>query len=150
MDSWSSSKDVSMELGVVTVSLGMTKQEVLKRFSSSKYIVVPPSDSADLTMVVDKDSKTSYALRFTGDRLQYADRSWATTYDDALNSTIKALEALADRGGEDCTVSRAPVNKPEISADQIVIKCGMRGVRLMRGKVDQGALYGVDEFIETY
>ena len=148
--SLATSPEESIDLGVVTVSLEMAKQEVLKRFSNAGYIVLSPSDDG-LTTVVDKGSKTAYTVRFVGDRLKYANRSWSSSYDEALSSSIKALYALADHGGELCTVARAPVNSPNISADMVVIRCGKRGVSLMRGTLREGGgTYGVDEFIRAY
>jgi hypothetical protein len=147
--SLATSPEESIDLGGVTVSLGMAKSDVLKRFSASRYTVLSPDDDG-LTMVVDRVAKTSYTVRFVGDRLTYASRSWASSYDEALNSSIKALYALADQGGERCTVARAPLNTPSISGDMVVVRCGVRGVSLMRGTLREGGTYGVDEFIGYY
>ncbi len=140
----------TLELGTVTVSLGMAKQQVLRLFSEASYKVMESTATSSAT-VIDGALKHVYTVQFTGSRLTYADRSWTSTDGEGLDAAIKALGALAQKGAASCSVAHAPVSEPDTTLDRVFVKCGQRGVLMIRGKASGiGDTYDVSEFIGAF
>jgi len=142
-------RETTIELGSVTVSLGMPKQEVLKRLSTAGYKVID-STSTTLVTVLDETLKHVYGVQFVSGQLSYADRSWSHSYADALEAVIKALGSLSDNGATACKLSHSPLSDPDSSTDRIFVKCGQRGVLMYRGKINGIEAYEVEEFIGIF
>ncbi len=137
----------TLDLGSVTVSLGMTRQQTLSLFSGVRYTVLDPT-TTKLMLITDSDYKHTYLVQFTNGRLTYASRSWASTYENGLEDAIKALSALAQKSATLCSVSHEPLSEPDSAADRLFVKCGQRGVLMYKGKVNGlSNMYGVNEFI---
>jgi len=138
----------TLELGVVTLSLGMASQQVLTLFSEGGYKVMGDSTSTYLVPVVDRTVKHTYGLvQFTGGRLTYAERGWTSTTGDNLDAPIKALGALAQKGATSCSITHAPSSQPDSTLDRVFVTCGQRGVRLAIGRFNGIDIYDVAEFI---
>ena len=127
----SSGDRVALDLGSVTVWLGMPQQEVLSKFEAAGYRVQPVNET---TMVL--NGERVYDVKFTAGRLSYADRDWIGRDVKAFDAVIGALGALAQYGGSPCRVSHDPIAEPGHSADRIFISCGKRSVLIIKGKLE--------------
>jgi hypothetical protein len=139
---------VSLELGSVTVWLGMPKTEALLQLQNAGYQVLgQPSEVSK----VPKNGNQFYDFSFKNGMLAYADRNWYSSQTDEMDAVLGAMAALVSEGAEACSISHDPVSKPEESADRIFINCGERPVLLMKSKVnltEKGATFvNVDERI---
>src|ERR1017187_1965595 len=65
---------VSLELGTVTVWLGMDKAAV-KQQVEARGMIFNPSNPTNV-LVVDTQTKRVFTLQFEHDKLVYADRNW--------------------------------------------------------------------------
>lgn len=140
----------TLDLGTVTVSLGMARQHALRLLSEAGYKVLD-STSATSVEVADPTFKHVYTVQFTGQRLTYADRSWLSENIDGLDAAIKALGALAQKGPTSCSISYAPITEPDTATDRVFVKCGQRGVLMFKGKlagIDN--MHEVSEFIGVF
>jgi|NGEPerStandDraft_6_1074524.scaffolds.fasta_scaffold99585_2 hypothetical protein len=129
-------RQITLDLGHVTVWLGMPEQETRKRFSSAGYKVIDaPLTVAPLTVVT--DGVDAYLVRFKQGRLIYASRGWYNSKQgDELDAILGALGALADKAkNADCTVAHDSTKNPDTSYDRIFVWCGDRSVRIGKGKI---------------
>ena len=120
---------VALDLGTVTVWLGMPQQEVLSKFEAASYRVQPVTDT---TVVL--NGERVYIVKFTAGRLSYADRDWMGKDAHSIDAVIGALGALAQYHGSPCELSHDPLAQPELSVDRIFISCGKRSVLIIKGK----------------
>ncbi|HEY5175841.1 MAG TPA: hypothetical protein VII95_09795 [Terriglobales bacterium] len=112
---------VTLDIGSVTVWLGMPKTDVLRKLAGTAYKV---TDLGDWILV---DSYSSvHDLRFRDRKMIYADREWYMSNEtDEAGAVIGALGALAQKSnGSACVVTHDPVAKPTISLDRIFVLCG--------------------------
>jgi hypothetical protein len=121
---------VSLELGSVTVWLGMPETEALSGFQRAGYKVLG-MPSALTKMIV--NDKTAYSVGFKGGRLVYADREWPSSGSGELDAVLRAMAALASHGTTSCSIIHAPISKPDGSLNRIFIDCGERSVLLAKG-----------------
>lgn len=142
---------VGLDIGSVTIYLGMPRDEIIKKCASAGY----------KQFVVDKDTIafqdggdfSPYTVQFRNDQVVYADREWFLAKGDldAFESAIAALGSLADNEKSPlCIISHVLVRKPDRSLDNIVLSCGQRTITLVRGKFndrDAKTFYGVEEQI---
>ncbi len=138
-------KQTALDLGHVTVWLGMPQQEAMKRFSSAGYKV---TEAGSLGVFL-KAADDYYQMRFNQGRLVYAERSWYNSKQgDAFDAVLGALVALAgDAKNQTCTVSHQPVKDPDVTWERIFIFCGDRSVRIGKGRLGGTAGVDVTEFI---
>jgi hypothetical protein len=134
---------VALDIGSVTVYLGMPREDFIKKCATAGY----------KQSIADKDTITlqiggaieSYTVQFRNDRIVYADREWYLTKGDldAFESTIAALGSLADNEKSPlCIVSQVPVHTPDGSSDNIFISCGQRTITLSRVHLNSVAKTG--------
>jgi hypothetical protein len=138
--------EVSLKLGGVTVWLGMSKQEAVKRFSESSYKVI---EAKDLMPVVDQAGNAVGLVTFTSGHLSYAERSWGTCEENCLDSVLAALASIAADGIKRCTLERDTILEPATKTDRVFIICGQRGVLMLKGKIGGQGVADVDEFIRS-
>jgi hypothetical protein len=119
---------VSLELGRVTVWLGMAQTDALLQLQSAGYQVLGTSTDRLI-----KDGKNMYSVSFETGRLIFASRDWYNEETKEIDAVLGALAALASHGSTLCSVQSAPINRPDESADRVFISCGERSVVLMRG-----------------
>ena len=144
--------EVSLKLGGVTVWLGMSKQEAVKRFSESSYKVIEAKDLMSAVVdsaVVDQASNTVGLVTFTSGHLSYAQRSWGTCEENCLDSVLAALASIAADGIKRCTLERDTILEPATKTDRVSIICGQRGVLMLKGKIGGKGVAGVEEFIRS-
>jgi hypothetical protein len=139
--------EVSLKLGGVTVWLGMSKQEAVKRFSESSYKVIEAKDL--MSAVVDQASNAVGLVTFTSGHLSYAQRSWGTCEENCLDSVLAALASIAADGIKRCTLERDTILEPATKTDRVSIICGQRGVLMLKGKIGGKGVAGVEEFIRS-
>ncbi len=122
---------VSLDLGSVTVWLGMQKTDALSAFQLAGYTVTgKPSEE---TMFVVGNS-TTYSVAFKRGRLSFAGREWLTSSSDELDAVLNALAALASHGASSCAIAHQPLSSPDTSVDRVFVDCGERSVLLAKGK----------------
>ena len=143
---------VSLELGTVTVWLGMDKAAVKQQVEANGMIL----DQSNPTnvIVVDAHNSRIFTLQFEHDKLVYADRNWLRDESKALPSVMDALAALIDKGATNCTIAHAPMTSPDSKMNRVFINCGQRGILLTYGSTTLvGQSYtdnAISERIGTY
>jgi hypothetical protein len=136
---------VSLELGSITVWLGMPRQEVINKCASAGFKSIEAPNGIRFV-----SGDTMYTVEFKDDRLTYADREWyfANGELDAFQSTIAALGAIADDNSSlTCTISHQPLNTPEMQINRVFIVCGNRSYLLIDGTMNGKKIHGVTERI---
>lgn len=141
----STGEKVELDLGAVTVWLGMPQQEAFSKFATAGYKVQAASSSDDPTWVLNGDH--AYEVRFSSGRLSFADRSWAGKNVDSIEAVIGALGTLAQHSGSPCDVSHDPIVQPGNSSDRVFVSCGKRSVLIMKGKFNGHEIVDVYERI---
>jgi len=142
---------ISLDLGSVTVWLGMPKRDALDKLSSAGYKVEewgtskgvngPLPDDKRLVVInktsfpVEESWRNVYSVSFTAGHLTYADRSWFDEK-DPLASVVEAFGALTDQGSRACTVTYSPISSPGSSAKRVWVTCGRRSVLILRGEYE--------------
>jgi hypothetical protein len=137
---------VTIELGSVTVWLGMSQSEAMKRFHEAGYLANEP-EPGKVTIILDTSQKYVYTVKFVDGSVVSAGREWPLSGTDELTSIIGALSSLADHEGYSCSVRHFVQNSPELAAERISIKCGKRTVLLSQGKVGSSRFVAATESI---
>ncbi|MDR3674437.1 MAG: hypothetical protein P4N24_03030 [Acidobacteriota bacterium] len=146
------SNRVSLELGTVTVWLGMEKAAVKQQVEARGMNF--DESSPNNVIVADIQAKRVFTLQFVHDKLVYADRNWLHDESMALPSVMDALAALIDQGATNCTIAHAPMTSPDAKMNRVFINCGQRGILLTYGSTTiVGQSYtdnAISERIGTY
>lgn len=126
------SAHVSLEVGTITVWLGMTQEDAAKRFRGAGYQVM----ITDNELLVHSASD-SHVLEFMNGQLVFADREWYTKdKSDGLDAVLGALGALAEKvGNQPCAVIHSPLSSPDSSGNRIFVSCGDRSVMVGKGTI---------------
>lgn len=125
----SQSNRVSLDLGSVTVWLGMPQSDVLLQFQSAGYEVTGKGETRTVSI-----GDSPAMLGFTNGRLKYATREWYASGQDEMEVVIKALTDLASYGGRGCSIVPDRMNNPDGSSDIIFVTCGERSLMFVKGK----------------
>jgi hypothetical protein len=140
----------SLELGSVTVWLGMSKQEVLRRCIVADYMV-SEGDHHSL-MIVDGKKLTEDSRIFDvilkNDRVTFASRNWYSSKAKPFEAVLGALEQLGDRR-TGCLVIHDQDKSPSHALDQVLISCGFRTVRIESGNMNGEPVADVYEQIDS-
>ena len=143
---------VSLELGTVTVWLGMDKAAVKQQVEARGMNY--DDSSPNSVVVADLQAKRVFTLQFEHDKLVYADRNWLRDESNALPSVMDALAALIDKGATNCTIAHEPLSSPDTKMNRVLIDCGNRGILLTYGTHNvAGQSYtdnNISEIIGTY
>jgi hypothetical protein len=135
---------ISLEVGTVTVWLGMTKEEAAKKFSNAGYTVTAFSDG----LLLDRagSAHDAHIIRFKNGRLCYADQEWLTGNNtDPLDAVLGALGALAEKvGDQPCSVIHSPLFSPNATSNRVFISCGQHSVFIAKGTFMGKPFAGVD------
>ena len=124
---------VSLDVGVVSVWLGMPKDQALKKFSEVGYKASPLRK--DGSMFVDMGGHYS-ELIFKSDRLVYAHVDWYQSGRTEVDAVLGALGALADeKKNETCDVTNEPLSSPDMSGSRVLVSCGRRSVLIGKLKI---------------
>jgi hypothetical protein len=139
----------SLELGSVTVWLGMPRQEVVKRCASSGYSVFQgPGDEFEIR---DSEKLTTdshiFRVIFKNDRVTYASRNWYSSKAKPFDAVLGALEQL--EGAHGCIVLHDQDKSPDNTWDRVSITCGLRRVLIETGNASGESLAGVYEQIDS-
>lgn len=134
----------SLDLGSVTVYLGMAKQEAMKKLAAVGHT---PKDLGDKIGV--ETGTGTHILWFKNNRLVFADLEWYTEHTgDGIDAVLGALGALAQKNnGHPCAVLHGPLSDPDVSVDRVFVECGKRSVLISKGKLDGKLLLDVSERI---
>jgi hypothetical protein len=123
---------VSIELGSVTVWLGMSQTDALAQFQSAGYKVLGDGTTARTNV---QDGNHVYSIWFEGGKVICAEREWYSSGVDEMDAVVGALAAIASQGAHSCSVMHDAINEPGQSAERILIDCGQRSVYLAKGKI---------------
>jgi hypothetical protein len=140
----------SLELGSVTVWLGMPKQEVVKRCASASYLLSKgPGDELEIR---DSEKLTAgshiFRVIFKNDQVTYASRNWYSSKASPFDAVLGALEQLGDaRGG--CSVAHDQDKTPGSAFDRVVVTCGFRRVLIESGNTNGISVANVYEQIDS-
>jgi hypothetical protein len=121
---------LSLEVGTVTVWLGMTQEEAAKKFRDAGYEATLAGNQLLL-----KSGSEAHVIWFKAGRLAFAEREWNTAYKvEQVDAVIGALGALAEKANnEPCSVIHSPVSTPNLSANRVFVSCGQRSVLIGNG-----------------
>ena len=122
-------------LGSVTVYLGMSKSELLKKVSEKSYKTF---DSSESTVEV-VNAGHVYTVRFSGGKLVYADSNWPEN-PELIDAILGGLGSIAKGPTNTCSVLHQPLSDPDVSGDRFFIECGQRN--LLIGKLRIGGNVG--------
>jgi hypothetical protein len=122
---------VSLELGTVTVWLGMDKAAVKQQMEADGMIFEQSNPTN--VIVLDTHNQHIFTLQFEHDKLAYAERNWLRDESKALPSVMDALAALIDQGATNCTIAHDPITSPDGKLNRVFINCGQRGILLVYG-----------------
>lgn len=128
----SSHPKVSIDLGSVTVWLGMSQTDALAQFQSAGYKVLGDGTTARMSV---QDGSRVYSIWFKGGKVICAEREWYSSGKDEMDAVLGALAAMASHGVRSCSVMHDAINEPDQSAERILIDCGQRSVYLAKGKI---------------
>jgi hypothetical protein len=128
-------ESISLDIGVVSVWLGMPKDQALKKFSEVGYKTSPLQK--DGRMFVDTGTNASLVI-FNSDRLVFADVGWYQSGRTEADAVLGALGALADKKSKDeaCEVANVPLSRPDISGNRVLVSCGPRSVLIGKLKIE--------------
>jgi len=121
---------VALDLGAVTVWLGMPQSDALLQFQSAGYRVTGNGDTRTVSI-----GDSPAMIGFRNGRLKYATREWYTPGQDEMDVVIRALTDLASRGGTSCSIVSGRMNTPDGSGDTIFVSCGERSLMFTKGEV---------------
>ncbi len=122
---------VELELGSVTVWLGMSKALAEKQLTEAGYRVVEGAGTDWMIWEDGTEKGRWYSVQFRAGKLSYADRQWWLKGQDPFEAVLAALSALSEKARIPCFIMNVPLNKPDQQGDRIVIQCGQRSVLLM-------------------
>jgi hypothetical protein len=129
------SKRVTLDLGTVTVWIGMPKQEAFSKLATAGYKLMTTSDEDTA------DGKIIAVL--SGDEL-YKNTSVA-------DAVIDSLRTVAGPSGATCKVIPDTLSNPESSLKRVFVQCGTRTILIMKGKIGKAEnLVTVSERIGDY
>lgn len=123
---------ISLELGSVTVWLGMQETDALSGFQRAGYKIGPGSTEVSKILV---NGSTIYGVWFKKGRLTFAERDWLQGR-DVMTAVINGLASLQTQGANNCSIIHQPNIKPGVSIDTIYIYCENRSVVLSNGNVN--------------
>jgi hypothetical protein len=123
---------VSLNLGSVTVWLGMPQSEVLLQFQSAGYRVTGEGNTRTVAI-----GDSPAMIGFQDGRLKYATMEWYTYTpgQDEMDVVIRALTDLASHGGAPCSIVPDRMNTPDGSANMIFVDCGEWSLMFVKGEV---------------
>jgi len=134
---------VDMQIGALTVWLGMPKGDALALFKAQGY---KQTDMGDQTYYEIRDGTLS-TIGFKGDRLSYATRSWRSKENDDLASVIAVLTELSSKHQEQCTLRADTLREPDMNSERLFVDCGRRGVLIAKGTIAGTKFAEVMEYI---
>jgi hypothetical protein len=139
----------SLELGSVTVWLGMPRQEVVKRCASAGYSVIQgPGDELEIR---DSEKLTAdshiFRVIFKNDRVTYASRNWYSSKAKPFDAVLGALEQLG--GARGCFVVHDQDKSPGSTWDRVFVTCGLRRVLIEIGNTNGESVANVYEQIDS-
>ena len=123
---------VSLELGSVTVWLGMSQTDALLQFQSAGYKVTAGGTTSRASV---QDGNRVYSIWFKGGKVVCAEREWYSPGRDEMDAVLSALAAIASHGANSCSIMHDTINEPDQSAVRVLIDCGGRSVYLAKGKI---------------
>jgi hypothetical protein len=137
---------ISLEIGTITVWLGMPKAELRQKFSDAGYEISDMGD--DSVAAIGKGRKEPpHLFDFKNGLLVYASVDWYMSGADEMDAVIGALGALAEKSKIPCLLEHSPLLQPSLHADRIFITCGHRTVLIANGKMENEPFVEVSEYI---
>jgi len=126
------SERISLEVGTITVWLGMTQEDAVKKFGDAGYQVTFANNTLSVHSASD-----SHILQFKNGKLVFADREWYTKYkSNELDAVLGALGSLAEKArNQPCEVIHSPLSSPDSSSNRVFVSCGDRSVLVGRGTI---------------
>jgi hypothetical protein len=134
-----------LELGSVTVWLGMAEPDALRQFQAVGYQV--SSESTEVSKLV-RNGSDVYSVWFKQGKLTFAERDWSTKK-GVMAAVLSALASLENQGSKNCTINHQPLRKPNVDTDRVFIECDQRSVELTDGTYDvDGTSYSTTQVME--
>ena len=135
---------VSIDLGSVTVWLGISQTDALAQFRSAGYKVLGDGTMARTNV---QDGNRVYSIWSKGGKIICAEREWYSSGRDEMDAVLGALAAMVSHGARSCSIMHDTVSEPERTAERILIDCGQRSVYLAKGKIS--STNGVN-YVDTF
>jgi hypothetical protein len=148
------SAKTALDIGGVTVWLGMSKKELLARCSAAGLYILKPEgndfvifESAEAwkSMQAGGPVKAPYYVVTKNEAVVFATREWRSSEADDADAVLGALQSLGNR--TDCTISHERERTPERDYDKVFIRCGARTVVFKNGKLSGTPVFDISEEI---
>jgi hypothetical protein len=125
---------VSLDLGTMTVWLGMSKAQLLASCVKSGYRPISSDDPEELYVAdqVGEITRQVFAVRFLNGKLSYANRTWLTKSGSVDDAVIGAFATFNGKTG--CSIAHAFENGPDRHIERVVVTCGSRSVLVSKGE----------------
>jgi hypothetical protein len=137
------SEPAELEIGGITVRLGMGQEQTLSKFSGMSYKLEQPEPD---NWVLSSGGIRGQVI-FRSGVLVFASRDWLTRSDEELESVSAALVSLTQRGGPSCTLSSHPFSAPATNVQWVHISCGKRTLKLGVGRAQGSPVRSLTESI---
>jgi hypothetical protein len=124
---------LSIDLGSVTVWLGMPQTDALLQFQSAGVKVLGDGTAGRTNI---QDGSHVYSIWFKNGKVVCAEREWYSSGRDEMDAVIGALSAVASHGESTCSIVHDTIGEPDHSGERILLDCGQRSVLLLKGKSD--------------
>ena len=117
----------TIDVAGINLQLGMTKAQVEAKLADHEITKL----HQDEWMVASK-KESGPTLQFTDGLLNFADRYWVTSNNDIAEAFFGAVTSLNQEGFSACTIEADVKATPDITAHNIWIRCGEKGILITR------------------
>jgi hypothetical protein len=139
---------VDLDLGPVTVWLGMSQKQATSEFSNAGYVLDPLLSTGEVFYVYRGEAKGEDFLgqvSFQNGRLVYASHGLPSD-EDSYDSAFSTLTNFAQKGLAVCSLSARPLIEPRRQSQRVWIRCGDRTLFLLERTVPRKS-NSVEEWI---
>jgi hypothetical protein len=120
---------VSLEVGTVTVWLGMPQSQAILDLQKAGYKVFGQGDTRTVSI-----GNSPAMIGFKNGRLAYATREWYSPGEDEMVAVVNALTALASYSVAPCSLNHQDMNNPDGTASIVFLNCGERSLMFTKGE----------------
>ena len=117
----------TIDVAGINLQLGMTKAQVEEKLGGREITKIQQDE-----WMVGSEKQLGPTLQFRNGLLNFADRYWSTTDNDIAEALFGAVTSLNQEGFSDCTIEAGVNASPDMTAHNIWIRCGEKGILITR------------------
>lgn len=123
----------SLQVGPVTVRLGMTMGELEAKLSGAELVKA----QEDMWLIGYKgEQPVAGNVLFKNGVVVVATRSWLTGGSDVAQAVLGAIDSFTQEGLRDCTIASGVVSLPTARTQTAKIQCGVKWIMISKGKFE--------------